>query len=457
METLCPKCRKKYVVPDSSVNKKARCKNDSCREVFTIVARAESTPLSAKPVTPAAPAAASRGVGSPAAANLLDTPSSLFDELPQTEFPAVVLTNYKAPQRKGKSALATIKSNSLALKLGGAIAAVLVVACLLVMLIIHLVGSGSAGSAASVGGSAGGSGVPEWASCYIPENAQLIAYVNLDQLRSSEVVAEISKLANNQPMPIGGGFSISDISEAFVARCGFGPNDQPLAVIRTKTDRPLKDLLPIERRGQPTLNFMNVEYVEGGKTPAGKEMLAKTGDRTFCIAPTEDMLKGVIGRLGRKERAKLDARLQTALDAVAGGNLYVAGINLKNDQIPFAIEMFHARVSATSSVQVEATADVADANGAQFYKTQIDQQLAKISMMASATKRPEFQALVSAVKVRQNGKELSCEATWQNQDIMALVNLAKASPNMFPGAPGGNAPYQGPPSGIPPGPPFRSM
>jgi hypothetical protein len=430
METFCPKCHKKYVVSDSLANKKARCKNDSCQEVFTIGAHAATSPLPA-PVTAAQPA------GDQAPSNLPDLSSSLFDDLPPTEAPAAVLTNYKAPRPKGKSFLA---KNAFVLKLGGGIAAVLIVGCLLVMWIVSLLGGG---------------GIPDWAVCYVPENAQLIAYFNVDSLRNSDLFAEIQKLVDKRAMQLDGDLSAADVSEVFLVGSGFGPNDEPLAVIRTKKDWSLHDFLPKDRREQPTQSFRSIQYVGSQNTFSRQEkVVAKTGDCTFCVAPNEDVLKQAIERLDRKEHVKLDKNLQTAVNAVAGSALYIAGIHFSNAQMPFPVEMFHVRASVGSSVQAKVTVVFADPEHAKTCKSMIDDGINKTRAMVPPDRKKDIEPLLSGVSARQYGKELRCEVNWRTQDIMVLVKAAKQQQGAFPGQPGGGAPFPGA-GGPPPGPSFR--
>ncbi len=162
---------------------------------------------------------------------------------------------------------------------------------------------------------------------------------------------------------------------------------------------------------------------------------AKTSERTFCLAPSEDMLKKAVGRVERKERVKLDASLQAALDAVAGSRLYVAGINLKNPRMPFTIERFSGRASVASSVRIELTMVFGDPNQAANCKKAID-GLSGVTVMLPPGQRKELEPILAALKARQNGKELYCEATWQKNDILVLVKMAKESGGAFPGQPG---------------------
>jgi hypothetical protein len=430
METICPKCQKKYKVPDDSTGKQVRCKNEACRQVFPIAARAASA---AAPAPPATPKITPAGVDGHAMSSLLDDlPPLPLDGLPQAEAPAVVLTNYKPSRPKG----AKKWPNSLALKVGGGIVAVLIVAGLIWAVVAML----------------SGGGIPAWAVYYIPENTQWIAYVNLDKLRGSDLYAQIRKGADKRAMQIEGDVDADDVSEAFVAGAGFGPADEPLVVLRTTKDRPLKEFLPKERRDQPTQSFKSIEYAGFGKSADGKERVcAKTGERTYCFAASEDALKQAIQRLDRKERAKLDKNLQAGLDAVAGGNLYAAGINLRNAQMPFAIEMFNTRAWVTSAVQIEATVVFADANDAEKCKKMIDGFLAnltKLSTMMPGDQKKELESLLSGVNFSQDGKELRCEAKWNNADVMALVKKAQER-SQLPGQSPPNQPGPVPPSQVP--------
>ena len=105
METLCPKCQKKYVVSDALAGKQAQCKNEACRQVFTVGGGAASAPAAAtppKPVPPTPPKPAPPVAGGQGLSSLLDElPPLTLGDLPQEEAPAVVLTNYKPSRPKG--------------------------------------------------------------------------------------------------------------------------------------------------------------------------------------------------------------------------------------------------------------------------------------------------------------------------------------------------------------------
>ena len=218
--------------------------------------------------------------------SLLDElPPLPLDNLPQADFPAGVVPNYR-PSRP-KSWHKKKWPSPFVLKLGGGIVAVLIVGCLLVMGVSSLL----------VGGS--GSSASEWSPYYyIPENAQLVAYANVDELRKSDIYADVRKLVDKQSPQAEDDFDVDGLSEVFLAGCGFGPNDEPLVVLRMKTDRSLKDTLPKARRQQPTKSFQGAEYlVLRGSHDGEERVFAKTGDRTFCLAPSEDMLKQAVERV----------------------------------------------------------------------------------------------------------------------------------------------------------------
>lgn len=445
MEIFCPKCQKKYVVADSLAGKQARCKNPSCGQVFTVAARAASSPKPAAPVGVAKPAAAA-----PAKSSLFDElPPMSTDNVPQAGGPSVLASNYRPSRAKGSHK----SRNVLFLLLGGGIAAVLVVVGLVVFLTSSSGGSsGGAGKVASV------PSAPPWSAYdYIPENANKVAYVNFDELRKSELYADpnIRKFVDEQLRQLKSELTADDIGEFVAAGLGSGSNDETIVSLRTRQDRPLKDLLPNDRRAEATKTHQNVEYAAAGKSAGGKGgFLAKTGERAYCGAPTEELLKRTIERLARRERAKLAPNLQSALNSVAGSPLYLAGITAEDPRMPFAakykVDRFFGRVSLTSSVRIDLTVVFADANQATECKKQIDQgigMLRMVSSMAPADKKKVFEAIISAINIRLNGSEMNCEATWQNQDILAFVKMAKEGGGMMPMAPGM------PPAGMPPGAP----
>ena len=331
------------------------------------------------------------------------------------------------------------------LKIGGAVAAAVIVVGLLVWLIVSLLG--------------GSGGIPAWAVYFVPENAKVIAYANVDKLRSSDPAFQ--NLADKRAMQIPDELPIDDVSEVFLAGCGFAPpNDEPMIVVRMKRDHPLTDMLPKAQRGGQPQNFKNVEYVGLGKSRDGREkVVAKIGDGIFCCAPSEDMLKQALQRKERKERAKLDANLQAGLDAVAGGNVYIAGINVKDGAVPVPVDRFHAGVWVSSSVEIVATVVFSNAADAAKCKQMYDGFVGMAGMFAGDRKK-EIDKLISGISIQQDGNELNCKASWATKDLVALANKAKEARGQFPGQPGAGsrvnpvprrrAPFPGQPGAPPP-------
>jgi hypothetical protein len=455
METLCPKCRKKYVVSDSLAGKQARCKNEACRQVFTIpakVAGAAAPSTTPKPVQAAAPKPASpAGNGQGMSSLLDDLPPLPLDNLPQSQEPGVVLSNYTPARAKRAKKWAS----SSALKLGGGIAAGLVVCGLLVWLISSMLSGGGGGSSAA---SPSSGDDPNWALYYIPENAQVVAYINFDELRRSSFYPDLQKLFNSGAMQMGE-IGMDNISDIFIAGAKVSSNEEPLVVVRMRKDCALKDLQPKHLPAPQTENFKNTEYMKMRSRPGAEMLLAKMSDRTFCFAPGEDMLKQAIERVGRKERTKLDNNLQAALDSVASSNLYFATCNEKIPQTPmggpFAVDQVSLRGSTTSSLQIEATVVFAKVEDAANCKKVIDGFLSMIAMMPSERKK-EIEPLLAGLKINQDGKQLRCEVNWKNEDLVALVKKAGAGAFPFPGQPGAVPPGMMPGQpGMPPPAPFH--
>ncbi len=415
MEILCPKCRKKYVVSDSLTGKQARCKTSSCGQVFTIAAQAAVAP---KPA--AAPAKPIPMIGdNPAMASLLDElPPLPSDNFSDAEFPAVVGPSY-SPLRS-KSSHKKKWPSSFVLKLGGGVAVALVVVFLLVLLVMNL----------SFGGS-------DWPPYYfIPENTQFVAYVNLDDLRNSDVYPEIRKQLEKQSPQFEGNVGPDDVSEIFIADSSAGRKDNSVAVIRLKRDRPLSDLLPKalrdQRQQQQTKTYRNVEYAVLNRPFGTPPMVfAKTGERTFCVVPGEEMLKAALDRRERKERAKLDANLQAAISSLSGSSLYVAGVNLANPNVPFTVKWFSGRVSVGSSFRLALTAGFDNPNEAADCKKAIDGFISMMTSMTPPEKKKEIEPILSPIKISQNGNELRCEATWRNSDVLNMLKKAQNSRGAF--------------------------
>jgi hypothetical protein len=413
METLCPKCQKRYVVSDSLVGKQARCKNQSCGEAFTIAPNAAGKPMPVQPVPMAIRITPPAAVNEQPFPNLPDLSSLPMDDFGQAGLPAAAPANFTAPRPKKN------KFNPAKLKLVGGLAAVLIVATLLVLLIVNLVGGS-------------GSGVPNWATYFIPEDAQMIAYVNVDKIRGSDLFADVRDAMNKQVSQMGANFTPDDVSELVIVGQSVGWGQKPLTISRWKKDYALRDVLPKDGLDQSIQTYKGIEYVSLKKSPfESGGLIAKTGDRTFCIAPNEDSLKKTIERLDRKQEAKLDKNLQSALDSVGGCHAYVVGLKTQSAAAPVPFEVFYARAWLTSSLQVELTAVCTDAAIAKKGKAEIDQGLSRGIELFGKTNK-DLASLLSAISVRQNGKKLCVEAKWQNKDLMALKNSGMP----FPG-PGG--------------------
>jgi hypothetical protein len=295
--------------------------------------------------------------------------------------------------------------------LGGGIVAALIIAYLFLSVVSRLFSGG---------------GVPAWASYYIPEESFAVVYVNVDDLRKNELFSEMEKFIRGKVLrqEFGFEFDMNDISELLIAG-----DDNPLFVIRMKTDCSLKSFLPKEQRNQPFKSIKEVEYVELGR---GK-VLAKTEARAFCLAPKEDVLKNAVGRLERKERAKLDKKLQAGLDAVAG-NVFIAGVRMnKGHDMPFDFEEFHASAWVkSSSIQVEATSVFANAKDAENVKKMAEGALAKSNSDMPPEMKKELEPLISAVKIRQSGNYVYWNAKWNNADLVAVTNKFKKEFSHFP-------------------------
>ena len=219
---------------------------------------------------------------------------------------------------------------------------------------------------------------------YLPENAQIVARFDVHDLRGSDLFADIRKLAGEQSPQVPQDIDVDNVSELFVAGAGFGPDDDPLVVVRTKEDRS-----PMNRRQQATRSYQNVEYAVVGKSGGKDVVMAKTADRTFCLAP-EDVLKRTIERLAAK-RAQPAGGLQSAIDAVSGSRHYFAGINVKVNiplaPMSFTIDRLCCRLSVASSVRFEATAVFATADQAASFKKMIDMVIGMLPAMLPPDKK----------------------------------------------------------------------
>lgn len=256
----------------------------------------------------------------------------------------------------------------------------------------------------------GGGGVPKWAFYCIPEDAKVVGYIDMDKVRESELLSGVEELI---PGPMkqqygGSDFDFEDVSEVFAA----GDEEDMVAVVRMQEDCSLKSLLPKELRDriQPK-SYKDVEYIS-----AGRGVMAKTADRTFCFASNENLLKDAISRLDRKERAEIDKNLQVGLNAVSGGDIYFVATSLGGDELPFQFEAFHSQAWLGSSLQVQTTWVFEESDDAEKAKKMVDGFFA----MADEAPAP-IKTLLEAVTISQKGKYLYGNAKWKIKDIKDLL------------------------------------
>lgn len=165
----------------------------------------------------------------------------------------------------------------------------------------------------------GGGKLPKWAIYYVPGDAQGVAYANIDGFRKTDLYQAMEKhLPSKKTMKEGLGLNLTleDIRDFFFT---FSDDRSAVVVLRTYEDAPLDEILLINRNNSPGKKSHGIEYVR-----ISDGFLAKTASYTYCVTPTEDAMKAVLGRLDRREQPKLDKGLKQAIAYVAGNDYYLA-------------------------------------------------------------------------------------------------------------------------------------
>ena len=97
--------------------------------------------------------------------------------------------------------------------------------------------------------------------------------------------------------------------------------------------------------------FEGREYARSGERFSLLPYVAKTGKRTYCLAPTEEAMKDLLRQLDREEKAELNEDLERALDYVSGKDHYFAAADVNSEMAAVA-----GGISVRSSVKAKGIA-----------------------------------------------------------------------------------------------------
>lgn len=287
MTVQCPSCSKMYNIPETMAGKQVRCKG--CGTTFVIA----SAP-------PQAPAVETQPAGEAPMAPISDQQPGMMAPMQQE--------------------VGGGRNNAL---IGGVVVGLAAVAALAYFVVIPMVFGGQ----------------PGWTKALMPEGTKLVAYIDIESIRESELFAklkgmvkeqsggEIDQLFQQQLAEVGlkSNLKLDDVKGIFVAGSNMAARRGPPNMViglRVARNMTLSDLISGAEVAKKKHN--GYEYVIVGLRRE-KLYLAQIDDETFCGAPTEELLKKALDRIDSGDSVELDDDVASVLSAVSGSNTFVAG------------------------------------------------------------------------------------------------------------------------------------
>jgi len=412
MTVQCPSCSKVYNIPETMAGKQVRCKK--CGMVFAI---ASGTPADA-----GAPA------GAPA-----DQQQS-----PQGQVSQAATRGRPRPAATGAG------SKTIVL-IGGAAVGVVALAAVAYFVVIPMVFGGQ----------------PSWTKPLMPEGTKMVALVDIESIRESDLFAEIKKLIGEQTgqtdlnkllhqglaaQGMKTKLTVDDIQSIFVAGSMTG-GPVPKIVIGIRLGRGMSLADVISGPGLTKKKYKDFEYVTLGK---GREQmnLAQIDETTLCAAPTEAALKKALDRVETGDTVELDDNLSSMLKSVSGKDTFVAmdpsamrSMGSMGMGMPPDMKGVGFGLNINGSVDAIVVIAFKDSDMAEKTAKQLDAGLS----MAKAMVPDEFKPWLEDVSVNQSGSQVEINASIETAEIIKQFGKLKG---MIPtgGGPGGPG---GPPSSMP--------
>ena len=262
-------------------------------------------------------------------------------------------------------------------------------------------------------------GLPSWVRSYASRDTQAVIYFNMDNFRKTAVFRKLEELLpSRSEVKRSNGLQLcpDDVRDVFSLVQEDGSS---ILVLRTYENLSLSKITPKGKRNSQPEKYKGFEYIH-----FGNEYCAKTGDCTYCIAPSEDSIERALKRLSRKESPHLDKDLESALESVAGNDYYLAATSfaLIGERGPLSCMPKHLRraldkinhatayVSFGSSISFQYFLAFDNPSDAEDCKEAIDSQYEKMEDALEAVPVPSMGFVMNRKMVIKLAKRCS-EAT----------------------------------------------
>lgn len=409
MTVQCPSCSKMYNIPETMAGKQVRCKK--CGMVFAIAADEAASAISPDVDMPH------------------DAPAD-GQQSPGEQMPAA------AGAGRAMRAAAGTGGKTIAL-LGAGAVGVVALAAVTYFVVIPMISGGQ----------------PGWTRPLMPEGTKMVAFIDVESFRESEIFAEIKKMIGETTGQadidkviqeglasegLATKLKFDDIQGIFVAgSVGGGPVPKIVMGIRLSRGMPLSDV--ISGKGVAKKKYKDFEYVTFGK---GREQmnLAQIDETTLCAAPTEAALKKALDRVETGDAVDLGDELSSMLSSVSGQDTFFAMDPSAMAGMPGMGPMggmpgmkgVGLGLSVNGSVDAVVVIAFKDSDQAKTMATQMDAGLSMAKTMAP----DEFKPWLEDVDVDQSGSQVEITASIDTDDIIKQFGKLKG---MIPmgGGPGG--------------------
>ena len=381
MTVQCPSCNKMYNVPETMGGKQVRCK--SCQTVFVIGAQQQAPQAPEVQMQPAA----QPGQVAPAQA-------PMAQEAPGAMAPV------RAAAGGGKPIVI----------IAGAVVALAALAAVAYFVVIPMIFGGQ----------------PSWTKSLMPEGTKLVAYIDIESIRESDLFDKMKGMVREQ----GGGdidqvfqkglaqsgmksnLKLDDIEGIFVAGSGFaGPTPKMIIGLRLTRAMSLSDV--ISGAGVAKKKHKDYEYVIAS-VMGDKLYLARIDDETFCAAPSEDLLKKALDRVESGDSVELDDDLSSILSTVSRKDTFVAGTLDAIPQLSFTppgLKSFGLGLEINGSFGGVLVIDFKDAAEAEKLAEQAEEGLEKAREQAAKSIEQMKEAVDKASGAQKEQMEKMLEMT----------------------------------------------
>ncbi|RLI47887.1 MAG: hypothetical protein DRP09_21965, partial [Candidatus Thorarchaeota archaeon] len=288
---------------------------------------------------------------------------------------------------------------------------------------------------------------------YVPDDASGMVYINVDELRDSEleVVSELfdsaDKMVKGNSLPLE--ITSDDVKEVFVI---LGSDPEKITIVmKTAEDMDLDEIVKDYKKNN-VKSHKDIDYVQVGSRYQGM-YLAKTDKKTYCMSGDEENLKSVLKQFSRKKKTELDDALQDALDFVDGED-HFAVMNTSSARGMPGIggmgmmfgkaEAMGIGVSINSSIDVKATVFFEDKDDAADLAEDMEKELEKgieeLEDMLDKVKDSQKEQTETALKmmkqidIDQSGKAIEVEWDYDTDEVNEMLeDFVGEVKNFMPG------------------------